>query len=103
MGLVLHSFVLVPYHSWRISHAKHHAATGHMDRDEVFVPATRAKDTLIDKRADGVVGTGRKVLVEGVEWDELLEDAPLYRLYWLVVQQVSRRGSSRESEPKFGG
>jgi fatty acid desaturase len=25
MGHLLHSFILVPYHSWRLSHKKHHA------------------------------------------------------------------------------
>lgn len=85
MGLILHSFVLVPYHSWRISHAKHHAATGHMTRDEVFVPGSRSEKGIIKSG-----GTGRKVEVEkGLVLDELLEDAPLYRLYHLLIQQVS--------------
>lgn len=84
MGLILHSFVLVPYHSWRISHAKHHAATGHMTRDEVFVPATKSEKM----KKTGPAGTGRKRLIDGEMLDELLEDAPLYRLYGLVVQQV---------------
>ncbi|SCZ91642.1 BZ3500_MvSof-1268-A1-R1_Chr5-1g07576 [Microbotryum saponariae] len=84
VGLVLHSFVLVPYHSWRISHAKHHAATGHMTRDEVFVPATKSE------KVTKAAGTGRKVFVEnlGAELDELLEDAPAYRLFHLIVQQL---------------
>lgn len=81
MGLFLHSFVLVPYHSWRISHAKHHAATGHMTRDEVFVPRTASFRK--------VAPTGKKLKVsKGVELDELLEDAPLYRLTWVLVQQL---------------
>ncbi|XP_068752313.1 uncharacterized protein [Montipora capricornis] len=42
-GLVLHSALLVPYHSWRISHAKHHRSTNDMDHDEVFVPSTKAE------------------------------------------------------------
>eukprot|EP00612_Vaucheria_litorea_P001424 CAMPEP_0171453056 /NCGR_PEP_ID=MMETSP0945-20130129/919_1 /TAXON_ID=109269 /ORGANISM="Vaucheria litorea, Strain CCMP2940" /LENGTH=436 /DNA_ID=CAMNT_0011977851 /DNA_START=32 /DNA_END=1342 /DNA_ORIENTATION=+ len=41
-GLILHSALLVPYHSWRISHSKHHSNTGSCDNDEVFVPATRS-------------------------------------------------------------
>lgn len=41
VGWVLHSALGVPYHSWRISHGRHHAATGHIHRDEVFVPRTR--------------------------------------------------------------
>ncbi|GAA5843661.1 hypothetical protein JCM11251_006399 [Rhodosporidiobolus azoricus] len=81
MGLFLHSFVLVPYHSWRISHAKHHAATGHMTRDEVFVPRTAS--------FRNAKPTGKKREVEpGLVLDELLEDAPIYRLGWLLVQQL---------------
>jgi len=37
VGLVLHSFLLVPYHSWRISHASHHKNTNHLELDTVFV------------------------------------------------------------------
>lgn len=40
-GLVLHSALLVPYHSWRITHAQHHKNTNHTENDQVFVPATR--------------------------------------------------------------
>ncbi|KAI0244837.1 hypothetical protein L0F63_001205, partial [Massospora cicadina] len=43
VGMILHSALLVPYHSWRITHANHHAHTGHMTEDQVFVP-TRRKD-----------------------------------------------------------
>lgn len=42
VGWVLHSALLVPYHSWRISHAKHHRNTCSVEHDEVFVPATRS-------------------------------------------------------------
>ena len=35
VGLVLHSVLMVPYHPWRISHAKHHRSTNDMERDEV--------------------------------------------------------------------
>jgi len=38
VGLIVHSMLLVPYHSWRISHAKHHSTTGNIDKDETFVP-----------------------------------------------------------------
>jgi len=44
VGLVLHSLLLVPYHSWRISHSQHHKGTSHMGKDSVFVPATRSFD-----------------------------------------------------------
>ena len=44
VGLVLHSLLLVPYYSWKFSHARHHANTGSVAKDEVFVPAVREKD-----------------------------------------------------------
>eukprot|EP00730_Choanoeca_flexa_P009685 TRINITY_DN12871_c0_g1_i1.p1 TRINITY_DN12871_c0_g1~~TRINITY_DN12871_c0_g1_i1.p1 ORF type:complete len:381 (+),score=83.70 TRINITY_DN12871_c0_g1_i1:70-1212(+) len=43
VGLILHSTLLVPYHSWRISHRKHHQRTNHLTEDEVFIPETRAQ------------------------------------------------------------
>ncbi|KAL8806584.1 MAG: hypothetical protein Q9182_001231 [Xanthomendoza sp. 2 TL-2023] len=41
VGWFCHSALLVPYFSWKISHGKHHKATGHLERDMVFVPKTR--------------------------------------------------------------
>jgi len=38
VGWILHSLLTVPYHSWRISHGKHHRSTGNIDKDEVFLP-----------------------------------------------------------------
>ena len=81
VGFVIHSLLLVPYHSWRISHSKHHAATGHMTRDEVFIPRTRSQ--AVKAKAN------RKIVnVGGIDMEELLEDAPIYRLGHLLVQQV---------------
>lgn len=41
VGTILHSVLLVPYHSWRITHGKHHNNTGSCENDEVFAPSTR--------------------------------------------------------------
>ena len=90
VGFVLHSLLLVPYHSWRISHARHHASTGHMTRDEVFVPKTRSqvvKPVGQRKTVKKSKSAAKGVLVE---MEELLEDAPIYRLAHLLFQQVSR-------------
>jgi len=53
VGWVLHSALGVPYHSWRITHAKHHASTGHMTQDQVFVPKTRSQQGLPAFNAEG--------------------------------------------------
>lgn len=43
VGLILHSWLLVPYFSWKYSHRRHHSNTGSLSRDEVFVPKTKDK------------------------------------------------------------
>eukprot|EP00735_Rhodelphis_limneticus_P014231 TRINITY_DN8232_c0_g1::TRINITY_DN8232_c0_g1_i1::g.10249::m.10249 TRINITY_DN8232_c0_g1::TRINITY_DN8232_c0_g1_i1::g.10249 ORF type:complete len:394 (+),score=16.01,sp/Q9AT72/FAD2_CALOF/48.94/6e-124,FA_desaturase/PF00487.19/9.6e-30,DUF3474/PF11960.3/2.5e-07 TRINITY_DN8232_c0_g1_i1:79-1182(+) len=43
VGFIVHSALLVPYFSWKISHGKHHSKTGSVDLDEVFVPLTRSE------------------------------------------------------------
>lgn len=40
VGLVIHSALFTPYHSWKISHRKHHSNTGSCENDEAFVPFT---------------------------------------------------------------
>lgn len=53
VGLVLHSALLVPYHSWRISHREHHAYTNHTERDQVFNPLKAGDLGDLDLFADG--------------------------------------------------
>jgi len=40
VGCILHSMLLVPYWSWKYSHAQHHAKSNSMEHDSVFVPLT---------------------------------------------------------------
>ncbi|RDW64087.1 putative oleate delta-12 desaturase [Coleophoma crateriformis] len=74
-GWICHSALLVPYFSWKISHGKHHKATGNMERDMVFVPKTReAYANRIGK------------LVH--ELHELTEETPIATLIHSVGQQL---------------
>merc|ERR1711871_339602 len=41
VGTILHSALLVPFHSWRITHKHHHENTGSCENDEVFAPSAR--------------------------------------------------------------
>lgn len=75
VGFFAHSALLVPYFSWKISHGKHHKATGHMERDMVFVPATR------DEWA-----TRRGYLAHQLH--ELTEETPIATLVDLILQQL---------------
>jgi fatty acid desaturase len=40
-GTILHTFLLVPFYSWKFTHAAHHGATNHLRKDQVFVPQTK--------------------------------------------------------------
>ncbi|OAX42332.1 hypothetical protein K503DRAFT_766892 [Rhizopogon vinicolor AM-OR11-026] len=73
VGWVLHSALGVPYHSWRITHAKHHASTGHMTQDQVFVPKTRSQLGLpaFDPTKEDILGSSvadevKKELMEAI-------------------------------------
>lgn len=76
VGWFCHSALLVPYFSWKISHGKHHKATGNLDKDMVFVPKTRE-----------VYSTRIGRLVH--ELDELTEETPIATLIHLVGQQLA--------------
>lgn len=48
VGHLVHSFILVPYHGWRISHRTHHANHGHVEHDESWYPMTESIYNTID-------------------------------------------------------
>lgn len=73
VGWILHSYLMVPYFSWKFSHSKHHKATGNLSRDMVFVPSTKER-FLKKRKADAI--------------EEIAGDSPIYTLYELLVQQL---------------
>jgi len=73
VGLIFHSLLLVPYHSWRISHGMHHKGTAHMERDQVFVPALRSKVLESNKLKDV---------------SELIEVTPLGNLIGIILMEL---------------
>lgn len=73
---VVHSFLLTPYFSWKISHHRHHCNHASMERDEVYVPRTRSEL--------GIPNAPR----HEIDWDEFFGDTPIYTLYMLVRQQL---------------
>jgi omega-6 fatty acid desaturase / acyl-lipid omega-6 desaturase (Delta-12 desaturase) len=80
MGLIMHSFLLVPFHSWRISHSQHHKSTGNLDRDTAFVPHTRT--SWVQSKF------GKDAQENMVELAELAEDAPIVSLWSCVLHQL---------------
>ena len=76
VGWFCHSALLVPYFSWKISHGKHHKATGHMERDMVFVAKTR-----------DVYASRYGYLVH--ELHELTEETPIATVIHMIAQQLA--------------
>ncbi|CAG8479852.1 4952_t:CDS:2 [Diversispora eburnea] len=70
VGFILHTALLVPYHSWRITHSKHHKHTSLMHKDQVFVPKTRSK---VEKK---------------IKHETDFKDAPIITLLNLIGQQL---------------
>ena len=75
VGFVCHSALLVPYFAWKITHGMHHAHTGHMQKDMVFVPKTREQ-------------FASKVGKLTHEISELCEDTPIATAVTLIGQQL---------------
>ncbi|KAF2682044.1 hypothetical protein K458DRAFT_444196 [Lentithecium fluviatile CBS 122367] len=67
--------LLVPYFSWIISHGKPHKATGHMERDMVFIPRTSQQYAERFKIAIGNLS-------------EVAEDTPLYSFLNIFAGQL---------------
>lgn len=82
VGWVLHSALGVPYHAWRISHGKHHASTGHMTQDQVYVPRTRSELGLppFDPTKEDLAGSSVAQEVQK-ELLDALGDSPIGAIY----------------------
>ncbi|CAH2352977.1 putative oleate hydroxylase Fah12p [[Candida] railenensis] len=96
VGWVLHSYLIVPYFSWKFSHAKHHKATGHLTKDMVFIPYT--KEEFVEKSGFDKVS-------------DIMEDSPIWSFTVLVFQQlaglqtyllINATGQSYEGYSKIG-
>ncbi|KAL1867764.1 medium-chain fatty acid ethyl ester synthase/esterase 2 [Paecilomyces lecythidis] len=75
VGFVCHSFVLVPYFSFKLSHRQHHKATGNISRDVGFVPMTKAE-----------FATRLRLTVN--ELNDLTEEIPFFTAVNLLGQQL---------------
>ena len=76
VGFICHSAMLVPYFSWKISHGKHHKATGHLERDMVFLPKTR-------EQYASIMG------YYAHELSELMEESPIMTAAHLIGTQLA--------------
>ncbi|KAJ3238614.1 hypothetical protein HDU81_007534 [Chytriomyces hyalinus] len=85
VGWVLHSALLVPYFSWKITHGMHHKGCGNMEKDQVFVPHLRSDFAPRVRDEQTVVPEhGEEEEHEG----DMFESAPIVDLLRLLRQQL---------------
>ncbi|KAB8068565.1 fatty acid desaturase-domain-containing protein [Aspergillus leporis] len=75
VGWAAHSFLMVPYFSWKITHARHHRYTGHMEKDTVYVPWT-----------DEELAKKKNVRIEQLK--HLAEETPIVSFLQLIGHQL---------------
>ncbi|KAH8431975.1 uncharacterized protein LDX57_009622 [Aspergillus melleus] len=75
VGFLLHSSLLVPYYSWKISYSHHHKSTGDLQRDTAYVPHSR-------------IALGQDVDPHSISVAELTEDVPLVTLWHCLLFQL---------------
>lgn len=75
IGWATHSFLMVPYFSWQITHARHHRYTGHMEKDTVFVPWT-----------DKDLASKKNLKIEQLK--HLAEETPIVSFVQLIGHQL---------------
>lgn len=77
MGMLMHSFLLVPFHSWRFTHSTHHKTTNNIEKDIAFVPDVKA-DWVAKRR-------GRDWFMKTLE---VIEDMPIAVMLELLGHQL---------------
>jgi len=88
VGWIVHSALLVPFFSWKISHRRHHSNTNSLLRDEVFVP-------LVAKHVQSTVNSDKltvatKTSTWGVEQQKIIdEDSTLMATKAAMVRMLS--------------
>ncbi|KZT19610.1 delta-12 fatty acid desaturase protein [Neolentinus lepideus HHB14362 ss-1] len=77
IGFMLHSWIFLPYFSWRITHLRHHKYTNCIEKEEVFRPHARSELNL------PLVKT-----VKTHDHDDILGETPIVTLGRFLVMQL---------------
>ena len=78
IGLLIHSTLLVPYHSWQFTHRTHHKGTNHLDRDIAFMPDVKPPAAADANKPAGFLERAH----------DMVADCPLTALITLFVHQL---------------
>ncbi|KAG6809943.1 hypothetical protein H0H92_013992 [Tricholoma furcatifolium] len=76
VGFILHTFLLIPYYSWRSTHHAHHKATASMERDENYVPYLRSEYNLPEEHK-----------ATKFDYAEVFEETPIWTFTRMFIMQ----------------
>lgn len=107
VGWFLHSILLVPFFSWKFSHARHHRYHNHMEKDTVFVPnrkseveARTTKPTTLQKIMNHTAADTPIVTILALAFHQLL-GWPAYILMNAGAGPKSLIKSDRKASSKY--
>lgn len=87
VGTLMHSLILTPFESWKLTHRHHHKNTGNIDRDEIFYPQRKGDDHPLSRNLILALGAAWFVyLFEGFPPRKVNHFNPFEPLF---VRQVS--------------
>jgi len=96
VGYVLHSFLLVPYFSWKFSHSKHHKACANMSKDQVFVPHLRSEFD-VPPRDESVPDHHDEPILEAAPLHDLLLIIRMLTVGWPAYLLANISGQKHET------
>jgi omega-6 fatty acid desaturase (delta-12 desaturase) len=86
VGVVIHSFLLVPYFAWQMSHKRHHSNTGSVEHDEVFVPTLASPEQKAKQaKKDAAHSVGDKEHEHEDEGFVAQTVGTLNRMFYIVI------------------
>uniref|UniRef100_M4BT46 Fatty acid desaturase domain-containing protein n=1 Tax=Hyaloperonospora arabidopsidis (strain Emoy2) TaxID=559515 RepID=M4BT46_HYAAE len=89
VGTLMHSLILTPFESWKLTHRHHHKNTGNIDRDEIFYPQRESDDHPVSRHLTFTLGAAWfAYLVEGFPPRKLNHYNPFEPLFERRVSAV---------------
>jgi fatty acid desaturase len=99
-GWFLHSILMVPFFSWKFSHARHHRYHNHMEKDTVFVPHRKSEAktnaTILQKIVDHSAADTPIVSIAALIFHQVL-GWPAYILMSLVTKERATSSAYKQS------